>query len=769
MESMFGGWRACRSIADRASIGATMLVLCCAVALAVAPAAAASTDFTWSGGDPEGLWTLADNWVGGTTPSGSVGTLSFLDLGSGCDDVGDWTWQRANGSNSLNCVETDDDSGAPITAEQLQLADDFPGYFGGTDTGTDIITLDGDSNGVGLQGTPVESESLGIPDVTIPIVLGSSQTWRIDGDASVDGVTVDDVTDPSNYDLHLQLGGDLYTTSLQTGTGTVSADGDGYLVVENNPNDRRDQPMLPDTVLSQGAGLQVTATDAESGSIEAGLGYPDNVVVGSGAPPDGILNVTGNVTLGSLASLDMFIDGTTSPGSLTDPSIDQSQLNVTGTIDLGQANLDLELGADSDGNCEDLYPGQTYTLISAATINGELEEDGSPIPNGGTVKLANDCNGVVSTPTVSIIYDTSSSPETITAYVQTTGHAADLPTLIGDSPTVAADTPFVGIPLQASAGGWDGNPTSYDYTWYSCSALAGPDCDNEVGTDVSTYTPSVGDLANTIEVCVSANNAYGTSTYEYCSDPTMEVLLPPAPSNTGSRPTVTGTAQVDNTLAATPGNWSGSPTFSYQWQHCGAQAQVCTNISGATSSSYTLSSSDVGQSVRVEVVATNIGGTTVAYSNTYGPVPEPTVQTSPTTPLPTSTPVTPTTSAASSAQIKSALIAIAHPAGKKSIAELVRTGSFKTGFNAPTGGSLSVIWTTTVTSGTGKRRKPKTATVARGSANTHAATRINVTLHLTGVGKALLSKKETGLAAVASESFKPEGQPWRRVTKKFKL
>src|SRR5437868_14403115 len=43
------------------------------------------------------------------------------------------------------------------------------------------------------------------------------------------------------------------------------------------------------------------------------------------------------------------------------------------------------------------------------------------------------------------------------------------------------------------------------------------------------------------------------------------------PQNTNP-PTVDGTAEVDQTLHASPGTWSGSPapTFTYQWQDCAA-------------------------------------------------------------------------------------------------------------------------------------------------------------------------------------------------------
>ena len=51
------------------------------------------------------------------------------------------------------------------------------------------------------------------------------------------------------------------------------------------------------------------------------------------------------------------------------------------------------------------------------------------------------------------------------------------------------------------------------------------------GGDAPSYTPTVDDAGNTIEVCVSATNTWGTSASEYRSDPANAVSLPPAPTN----------------------------------------------------------------------------------------------------------------------------------------------------------------------------------------------------------------------------------------------
>ena len=82
---------------------------------------------------------------------------------------------------------------------------------------------------------------------------------------------------------------------------------------------------------------------------------------------------------------------------------------------------------------------------------------------------------------------------------------------------------------------------------------------------------------------------------------TVTTAAPP-PVNT-ALPTISGTAQVGQTLTVTNGTWSGSPTsYLYQWNSAG------TAISGATSSSYVVQFSDIGNQLTVTVTAINAAG-----------------------------------------------------------------------------------------------------------------------------------------------------------------
>jgi alpha-tubulin suppressor-like RCC1 family protein/streptogramin lyase len=66
----------------------------------------------------------------------------------------------------------------------------------------------------------------------------------------------------------------------------------------------------------------------------------------------------------------------------------------------------------------------------------------------------------------------------------------------------------------------------------------------------------------------------------------------------------------------TNGTWTNEPTsYSYQWQLCNATGGECTNISGATSSTFTPTEADVEHTLRVNVTAKNGVGEATATSN----------------------------------------------------------------------------------------------------------------------------------------------------------
>lgn len=87
-------------------------------------------------------------------------------------------------------------------------------------------------------------------------------------------------------------------------------------------------------------------------------------------------------------------------------------------------------------------------------------------------------------------------------------------------------------------------------------------------------------------------------------------------------PTISGSPVVGETLVATRGTWSGTPTsFHFQWARCDGTGAGCLAIGGATAKIYTVTNADVNHAFRVTVTARNASGATDASSAPTSPVP----------------------------------------------------------------------------------------------------------------------------------------------------
>ena len=197
-----------------------------------------------------------------------------------------------------------------------------------------------------------------------------------------------------------------------------------------------------------------------------------------------------------------------------------------------------------------------------------------------------------------------------------------------------ASTAQQGDTLATSNGSWSNNPTGYSYQWQDCNSSGGS-CSNITSATSSSYTVAAADENHTIDVVVTATNAGGSTIANSAATSLVPDPTPPAPINT-ALPTINGTAQQGDTLATSNGSWSNNPTgYSYQWQDCNSSGGSCSNITSATSSSYTVAAADENHTIDVVVTATNAGGSTIANSAATSLVPDPTPPAPINTALPT--------------------------------------------------------------------------------------------------------------------------------------
>ena len=157
-----------------------------------------------------------------------------------------------------------------------------------------------------------------------------------------------------------------------------------------------------------------------------------------------------------------------------------------------------------------------------------------------------------------------------------------------------------GETLSSTTGTWTGVGTiTFAYQWQRDEV-------NISGATSSTYVLAAADDNTSITCVVSATDSEGTGTA------TSNAISPilGVPYNLVA-PVASGTGQVGQTLSTTNGSWQGvaTITFTYQWR------RDASDISGATSSTYTLVSDDYSTDIDCVVTATNTLGSANQDSN----------------------------------------------------------------------------------------------------------------------------------------------------------
>lgn len=173
-------------------------------------------------------------------------------------------------------------------------------------------------------------------------------------------------------------------------------------------------------------------------------------------------------------------------------------------------------------------------------------------------------------------------------------------------------TPTIGTTSTADEGDWAGTtPLTFSFQWRRCNS-SGDNCADIGGATARTYPVTSADAGSRLRVIVTASNAVGNAS---ATSAASSLVAAASPTN-NTAPTINGTRRAGSLLSATVGSWTGvAPIdFDFQWRRCDAAGGNCTNISGATVQSYSVTAIDVGTRLQVEVTATNSAGTATALS-----------------------------------------------------------------------------------------------------------------------------------------------------------
>lgn len=194
-----------------------------------------------------------------------------------------------------------------------------------------------------------------------------------------------------------------------------------------------------------------------------------------------------------------------------------------------------------------------------------------------------------------------------------------------EAPATQIQNAHVGEELICGSGTWRGNVNTFAYEWLSNGVTVG---------FKDEYVVAASDKGHFISCNVIAKNNVGTEEEESGNEVCVGSLCeePPEVPEDITRPLVSGSAAVGETLTCETGTWNGSPSgFAYRWVRNLGLAEEAV-ISGATAGTYKIAVADEGRAISCEVTASNTAGSsaTVASENSVSiPVTKPTPTTRP--------------------------------------------------------------------------------------------------------------------------------------------
>ena len=565
-----------------------------------------------------------------TSPMGAIGTVDVTvatPSGSSPTTAADkFTYSAA--SAAFNPTSGAVGTNVIVTGSGWAASDTITSVTVGTITATNTLQV---SSSGQLTGNITVPSTLAVGGPYTIVITGSqsgAQTYT-----NVFTVTV--ITNPATFN----------PTSGPTGT-SISVTGSGWSSHENITSVTIGGVSTSSSHLSVSSSGQLTGTITVPSSLAAG---PQTIVItgaNSGAqtyanaftvtaaanfsPTSGsvgtAITVNGSGWAASDTITSVTVGGTTATYSL---SVNNGILSGTITVPSSLAAGAQTIVITGAASGTQTY-SKAFTVINAtATFNPTSGPAGTTInvTGSGWSRYENitsvTINGTPATYSLSVTYSGLSGTITVPSTlapggpytIVITGSQSGVQTYVNaftvTSPITAiggiTGTVQVGSTLTAGAVTPSGATVSYQWLYATTSSGS---YSNISGATSSTYTVVTSYNGDYIEV-----QATGTGSY---SGTVTSADVGPVTASITAIGAISGTAQVGSTLTAGTMTPSGA-TASYQWYESTAMGGPYTSISGATSSTYTITASYVNN--YIEVQATGTGGYSGTVTSAYvGPV-----------------------------------------------------------------------------------------------------------------------------------------------------
>ncbi len=520
--------------------------------------------------------SVSGNAAVGSTLSAVVGAWDPVDA------VPTYRWLRGGtpitDATSETYTTVSADIGAAISVEVTGSADTFDPAVVTSSNSITVLNIYSDSATLSISSPAVNGQAvtsaLSVPLSPAPDSV--AYVWKLDGSVIAGAET-------SSYTPVLgDVAGSLTCELVVTKSGYVPRTLVSNAVTVGGAFTSAPTPTISGT-LTVGSELTVsTGTWAPT---------PDDPFtyawLADGSPIVGATSSTYTLTSDELgAKISVSVTGTkTGFTSLTKTSAESSAVTATFDVSGLPTISDTDLGTPYFAGHVLSVSAEIFTP-TPTQLDYQWKRDGSAISGATSATytvLQSDAGHAITVTVTPRLTNYTASPQTSES-VSAVGAFTLTP-----QPTFTG-TLRVGQTIHAVTGTWAPVPNSFDLQWLRDGVAIS-------GATSANYTLTADDLGGiiTLEATPTLSN-YSAATQT--SDPSTAVLA--ELFDTVGSASITGDATaVDDVLTAVPTGWSPTPdNYTYQWRRNGV------DITDATSSTYTLTLDDLGETITVRVTAT---------------------------------------------------------------------------------------------------------------------------------------------------------------------